>query len=151
VYPKIRTYYSSKLSSLIDMMLQVNPEDRPQASEIVRFVERLGKATPTSERAALDEESTLKEKTSLLKTIEIPADLNQIEAVLPRPNYLSASSMGFNNHISKSLNTAPKSALPSIKSTLRLTQSITRRTARSTRSPKPATNGKTGATSGRRK
>lgn len=97
------------------MMLQVNPDDRPQASEIVKFVERLGKVSPPSDTAA-DEQSSIDAKKSLLRTIEIPADLGQIEAVLPRPNYLSAASMGFNRHISKSLNAPPKSALPSIKS-----------------------------------
>lgn len=122
MYPKIRSYYSSKLASLIDMMLQVNPEDRPQASEIVRFIERLGKVSPTSDRITLDGESSTQEKKSLLKTIEMPADLTQIEYILPKPNYLSTSSMGFNKQISKSLNTAPRSALPTIKSSLWLTR-----------------------------
>lgn len=84
-FPSISSKYSSGLQRIIELMLSVNPRQRPSASDLLKHKEILthlhldedGNAAPPSQR----------ENQGLLKTINVPRNMRQLTDALPKPCY----------------------------------------------------------------
>lgn len=68
-------------------MLKVAPHERPMASQIAKTIEKYGKMKPGSSNSDRKTKDTEIYQNSLLKTIEIPANFDRLEEILPKRNY----------------------------------------------------------------
>jgi len=89
VYDRIPSYYSSDLSTLISMCLQVSPSLRPLCDQLLKH--------PIIEKHAkeyLDQLGDIPEKFQLLNTIKFPKNVKALGKQLPKPKYSDVRSVG---------------------------------------------------------
>ncbi len=77
MYEPIPVYYSSELREIINMLLQVNPNDRPNIDKVIHILRRREKGS------VLPNYENLK----LLKTIRLPRNMKEINSLLPISKY----------------------------------------------------------------
>jgi NIMA (never in mitosis gene a)-related kinase len=85
-YPKIPDHYSFELSKVIRHLLQVNPAKRPSCDQILqsRLVQTYFDNYETTNMNTLNDYGF---DNTLLKTIHIPSNLNQLSDLLPKSKY----------------------------------------------------------------
>lgn len=86
IYPDIPKVFSFELRRVLSLMLQVKPQRRPTAEEILNLKEVKDKI----EELYLDDMGAEGEgdlKLELLNTIKIPDKFVNLSASLPKPNY----------------------------------------------------------------
>ena len=76
--------YSKDLQYVLKQMLQVRPNNRPSASDIMKMPEITFHTTDTLTN--IDGEN-VKASLGLLGTIEVPRDLSRLRNKLPKPQY----------------------------------------------------------------
>lgn len=81
-YPKIPEYYSEELSRVIRHLLQVNPAKRPSCDQILS-----SKLIQTYFSNQLETLNDYCHDGTLLKTIYVPKNLNQLSDLLPKSKY----------------------------------------------------------------
>ena len=81
VYPPIPAFYSRELASVIKLMLQQNPSNRPGTDKLLKSSLLLKKAAELNlgRNESLD--------TKLLQTIRVPKKLHYLTDRLPKSNY----------------------------------------------------------------
>lgn len=80
-YPKIPSVYSTDLSQMIKSLLQVSPQLRPSAEQILQS--SLVKKHFTDKLIQME----LTEKSELMNTIKVPKNLTMLTEQLPKPTY----------------------------------------------------------------
>ncbi len=102
VYDPIPSFYSKSLANIINMMLQINHHNRPNADQLIGIINdkiKNSKLKINSIREDIRNNKYHKINSSsekLLKTIKIPKRMNELNLVLPRSKYI--------NRIKSSLN-----------------------------------------------
>lgn len=86
-YPKIPSIYSSDLGQMIKTLLQVSPQLRPSAEQILQS--SLVKKHFSEKLVQIE----LTEKSELMNTIKVPKNLTMLTEQLPKPTYSEFKSM----------------------------------------------------------
>lgn len=79
-FPRLPRVFSSELNTLIGMLLQINPRDRPDCAQVLKLPFLTEKTGSQTSRIAAPE-------TILLSTIYLPKNLIELPEILPEPNY----------------------------------------------------------------
>jgi serine/threonine protein kinase len=87
LYDRIPACYSSELSKVIAMCLNVNPNMRPDCERLLAHPLFIAKMN----EAELDNMKKIPAHIDLLNTIKVPTDLNNLAKILPKPKYKSSS------------------------------------------------------------
>ena len=80
IYPKIPSFYSEDLSSIIALLLQVSAKSRPSCDELLQ-----NRILAKKQKELLIEEAAT--KVDLLGTIILPKNLKILREKLPKPHY----------------------------------------------------------------
>jgi NIMA (never in mitosis gene a)-related kinase len=85
-YPKISSKYSNDLAQMIDLLLQVKPQDRPTCLTILKhpYVQKRIDFFQAESGIELDD---IEDENQLLKTIRIPKNILGLGEQLPKANY----------------------------------------------------------------
>ena len=136
-YPKISNKYSSDIAQMIDLLLQVKPQDRPTCLTILKhpYVQKRIEFFQAESGVEFDDIDDIDEN-QLLKTIRIPKNILGLGENLPKANYnipqkfkkhikIEAKNRNSNRDlICKDNNNISTEALPNINTTKFISQSI---------------------------
>ena len=87
-YPKINKRYSNDISELIQMLLQVRPEDRPSCQSILKHPLIIKRLEFFQAQAGIEfDDIEGVDENQLLKTIRIPKDILGLGERLPKADY----------------------------------------------------------------
>ena len=117
-YKKIGDKYSQDMNDIIDFLLKVNPEERPNCDEILKHPIVKKRLEFFQAQSGENEDFDNMDEGVLLRTIRIPKNIIFLSDNLPEKNYEKAKShskaMGRNIHKNNNIQN-PNSSLPNIK------------------------------------
>ena len=117
-YKKIGDKYSQDMNSIIDFLLKVNPEERPNCDQILKHPIVKKRLEFFQAQSGENEDFDNIDEGVLLRTIRIPKNIIFLSDNLPEKNYEKAKShskaMGRNIHKNNNIQN-PNSSLPNIK------------------------------------
>jgi NIMA (never in mitosis gene a)-related kinase len=90
-YERIPETFSKELRSLISILLQVNPANRPNIDQVITILGNFKVDSTTKNKDLLSKEpaESFSCDSYLLNTIRVPRNIREINALMPKPNYQS--------------------------------------------------------------
>ena len=79
IYPSLPARYSNDLSTMIKIMLQVDPSKRPTTEDLLKL--------PLLRKRNIENSDEVMESEHLLGTIKLPRNLKQLTDRLPKSQY----------------------------------------------------------------
>jgi NIMA (never in mitosis gene a)-related kinase len=128
-FSRLPRVYSRELNTLVGMLLQRKPSDRPNCAQVLSLPFVIHKSRHSKARPSVKE-------TNLLGTIYMPKELYQLPEFLPEPNYTDRSERAEAQIAKTTREKVSKSVLSRGK--LNLTPTLTRRPKDCSESPGPA-------------
>ena len=118
IYKKVGSKYSSDMNEIIDYLLKVNPQERPNCDQILRHPLVKKRLEFFQAQSGENEDFDNMDEGVLLRTIRIPKNIIFLSDNLPEKNYEKAKShskaMGRNIHKKNNIQ-GTNSSLPNIK------------------------------------
>ena len=97
-FPMIPSFYSSEISTVVDMCLQRKSSRRPTCDYLLNYLNILSRKIPhllAPPSLMAEAEFDFRNESELLRTIKIPKNLKNLSDVLPKPSYIRSGKYSF--------------------------------------------------------